>query len=86
MACPEGLEPPTYCLEGNCSIRLSYGQLWCGWGDCAKGRHHTAPVLMHHKVPGCLYGASHLGCGRDNQEQAGTWPRLLAIYLDLTPL
>ena len=27
MACPEGLEPPTYCLEGNCSIRLSYGQL-----------------------------------------------------------
>ena len=27
LACPEGLEPPTYCLEGNCSIRLSYGQL-----------------------------------------------------------
>ena len=27
VACPEGLEPPTYCLEGNCSIRLSYGQM-----------------------------------------------------------
>ena len=26
LACPEGLEPPTCCLEGNCSIRLSYGQ------------------------------------------------------------
>ena len=26
MACPEGLEPPTCCLEGSCSIRLSYGQ------------------------------------------------------------
>ena len=26
LACPEGLEPPTYCLEGNCSIPLSYGQ------------------------------------------------------------
>ncbi len=26
VACPEGLEPPTYCLEGNCSIQLSYGQ------------------------------------------------------------
>lgn len=26
LACPEGLEPPTYCLEGNCSIQLSYGQ------------------------------------------------------------
>ena len=24
MACLEGLEPPTYCLEGSCSIRLSY--------------------------------------------------------------
>jgi hypothetical protein len=22
---PEGLEPPTYCLEGSCSIQLSYG-------------------------------------------------------------
>ena len=26
MACPEGLEPPTYSLEGYCSIQLSYGQ------------------------------------------------------------
>ena len=26
MACPEGLEPPTYSLEGCCSIQLSYGQ------------------------------------------------------------
>ena len=22
---PEGLEPPTYCLEGSCSIQMSYG-------------------------------------------------------------
>lgn len=33
LACPEGLEPPTYSLEGYCSIQLSYGQmgfrLWC---------------------------------------------------------
>ena len=26
VVCPEGLEPPTCCLEGNCSIQLSYGQ------------------------------------------------------------
>jgi hypothetical protein len=25
MAIPEGLEPPTPCLEGRCSILLSYG-------------------------------------------------------------
>lgn len=27
MACPEGIEPPTTCLEGRCSIQLSYGQI-----------------------------------------------------------
>ena len=25
LAIPEGLEPPTPCLEGRCSILLSYG-------------------------------------------------------------
>ncbi len=24
MLGPEGLEPPTYCLEGSCSIQMSY--------------------------------------------------------------
>ncbi len=24
----EGLEPPTYCLEGSCSIQLSYWRIW----------------------------------------------------------
>ncbi len=28
MARPEGLEPPTYCLEGSCSILLSYGRTY----------------------------------------------------------
>src|SRR5690606_11836449 len=28
MAIPGGLEPPTYCLEGSCSIQLSYGTAW----------------------------------------------------------
>ncbi len=37
LACPEGLEPPTYCLEGNCSIQLSYGQM-CEM----ETKHHTA--------------------------------------------
>ena len=27
VAYPEGFEPPTYCLEGSCSIRLSYGYI-----------------------------------------------------------
>ena len=28
MARPEGFEPPTLCLEGRCSIRLSYGRIF----------------------------------------------------------
>lgn len=28
MAIPAGVEPATYCLEGNCSIQLSYGTLF----------------------------------------------------------
>jgi hypothetical protein len=31
MACPEGLEPPACCLEGSCSIQLSYGQFSSLW-------------------------------------------------------
>jgi hypothetical protein len=27
MARPEGIEPPTLCLEGRCSIQLSYGRV-----------------------------------------------------------
>ena len=38
VAIPEGLEPSTDCLEGSCSIQLSYGtvaiySLWSGWQD-----------------------------------------------------
>ena len=32
---PEGLEPPAHCLEGSCSIHLSYGRLA---GPCDMGR------------------------------------------------
>ena len=28
MARQEGLEPPAYCLEGSCSIQLSYWRIW----------------------------------------------------------
>ena len=33
MARQKGLEPLTYCLEGSCSIQLSYWRVWNGAGD-----------------------------------------------------
>ena len=33
MARQKGLEPLTYCLEGSCSIQLSYWRIFCGAGD-----------------------------------------------------
>ena len=33
LARQEGLEPPTYCLEGSCSIQLSYWRVSNGAGD-----------------------------------------------------
>lgn len=26
----KGLEPPAHCLEGSCSIQLSYSRIWSG--------------------------------------------------------
>ncbi len=60
MACPEGLEPPTYCLEGNCSIQLSYGQAWLE-GRAFEVRDHTraaaagpAHTARMTSPPGCF--------------------------------
>ena len=39
MACPEGLEPPTYSLEGCCSIQLSYGQIFWSGRRGSNSRH-----------------------------------------------
>lgn len=41
MAIPRGFEPRTYCLEGSCSIQLSYGTI-------------LVALQVAHKQPGYL--------------------------------
>ena len=36
VARPEGFEPPTLCLEGRCSIRLSYGRYLPNFSYCKR--------------------------------------------------
>ena len=56
LACPEGLEPPTYSLEGYCSIQLSYGQmgfrLWCLLAE-RKGTSAAALGAVRGSYPAC---------------------------------
>ena len=60
MAVPSGLEPETVCLEGRCSIQLSYGT-WCGRLRAAKFGTDltTANPIGSISQPGCVQkGAS----------------------------
>ena len=59
LAIPAGLEPATLCLEGRCSIRLSYGtevrQTPVKYDDIrssAEGRklHSEIPVHLHSEI------------------------------------
>src|SRR5574343_1282154 len=47
LACPEGLEPPTCCLEGSCSIQLSYGHLMMGCTEEKVGMASSMPGPQH---------------------------------------
>ena len=42
-----GLEPLTYCLEGSCSIQLSYWRIWSGWRE-SDPRDQLGRLVFYH--------------------------------------
>ena len=54
---PTGIEPVTYCLEGSCSIRLSYGRPWLS-GRQDLNLRPSAPKAD--ALPGCATPRSML--------------------------
>src|SRR6218665_2436075 len=67
MACPEGLEPPTYSLEGYCSIRLSYGQSLHRYGTDSAG---AKPPI----IPAATARSTHENRGNTNAPAARCVP------------
>ena len=60
MARQKGLEPLTYCLEGSCSIQLSYWRIYNGAGDGNRTRVSSlegwcSTIELHPQIrfPGC---------------------------------
>ncbi len=55
---PLGLEPKTYCLEGSCSIQLSYGTDLCGIACCRQCGCKGSDFFGNYKI---LSGKSYIG-------------------------
>ena len=56
MARQKGLEPLTYCLEGSCSIQLSYWRIYYGAGDGNRTRVSSlegwcSTIELHPQIP-----------------------------------
>ena len=62
---PEGVEPPTYCLEGSCSIQLSYDPahspfLLDAFQHIFFGtRAFEVPILCSNNVPKVILQSKH---------------------------
>ena len=59
VARQEGLEPPTYCLEGSCSIQLSYWRIY-GAGDGNRTRVSSlegwcSTIELHPRILSSLF-------------------------------
>ena len=69
MVRQKGLEPPAYCLEGSCSIQLSYWRKWIGAGDGNRTRipslegwcpgHCATPAFALRKNRQLCYNSIH---------------------------
>ena len=70
MARQEGLEPPTYCLEGSCSIQLSYWRMLDGAGDGNRTRVSSlegwcSTIELHPQIPDLTIQPENFSIGRE---------------------
>ncbi len=64
MARQKGLEPLTYCLEGSCSIQLSYWRMLHGAGDGNRTRVTSlegwcSTIELHPHIHALLFQPEH---------------------------
>ena len=99
MARQKGLEPLAYCLEGSCSIHLSYWRIYPAFSlERAMGIEPTSPawkagalaVVLHPRVPADLHTAQVEGSSVSSRPTDGTTYFLLcqmffAIFKKFSP-
>jgi hypothetical protein len=90
MARQEGFEPPTYCLEGSCSILLSYWRMiliyYKAFGAAGGSRTHI--LIKEQPSEDCVYTnfttAAFLFYGADERSRTstpfGTRPSTVPVY------
>ena len=87
LACPAGFEPATYCLEGNCSIRLSHGHKTNSWNSAQTCGQFLCNILCNKYVT--LYIQLHTIqsiCVKFYTELIFTHTRINPAFIHLYPI
>ncbi len=73
MAIPAGLEPATLCLEGRCSIQLSYGTIGLAVGRQPAQGAFVRPRYGKGGAKARKVGSGHAACAGSEAPDRGLW-------------